>query len=40
MNSEDYKLLHDLENDFWWFVGMRAITASLLDQIFLRDITD
>ncbi|CDM64850.1 class I SAM-dependent methyltransferase [Pyrinomonas methylaliphatogenes] len=34
MNSEDYKLLHDLENDFWWFVGMRAITASLLDQIF------
>ncbi|HEX4949491.1 MAG TPA: class I SAM-dependent methyltransferase, partial [Blastocatellia bacterium] len=31
MQTEDYQYLYDLEAQFWWFVGMRDITASLLD---------
>lgn len=31
MKAEDYTDLYDLEDRFWWFVGMRAITAALLD---------
>jgi ubiquinone/menaquinone biosynthesis C-methylase UbiE len=30
MRAEDYELMHTLESDFWWFVGMRQITGSLL----------
>lgn len=31
MQSEDYSYLYELEESFWWFAGMRGITASLLD---------
>ena len=34
VKAEDYRLLCDLEEDFWWFVGMRAITAALLNPFF------
>ena len=33
MRSEDYEYLYALEEDFWWFVGMRKITATLLDPL-------
>jgi SAM-dependent methyltransferase len=33
MRFEDFAQLYALEEDFWWFVGMREITASLLDPI-------
>ena len=32
MQIEDYQYLHELEDRFWWFAGMRTITAALLDQ--------
>jgi len=31
MQAEDYEYLYRLEEDFWWFPGMREITAALLD---------
>lgn len=31
MQNEDYAYLAQLEADFWWFRGMREITAALLD---------
>jgi ubiquinone/menaquinone biosynthesis C-methylase UbiE len=31
MKAEDYADLYELEERLWWFVGMRAITAALLD---------
>lgn len=31
MQPEDYEYLYRLEENFWWFVGMREITAALLD---------
>jgi SAM-dependent methyltransferase len=31
MQSEDYEYLYRLEENFWWFSGMREITATLLD---------
>lgn len=39
MQTEDYESLAQLEAQFWWFVGMRAITATLLDPLHreLRD---
>jgi SAM-dependent methyltransferase len=33
MEAEDYSYLYELEEDFWWFVGMREITAALLDPV-------
>ena len=33
MKSEDYADLYALEENFWWFAGMREITAALLDPI-------
>jgi ubiquinone/menaquinone biosynthesis C-methylase UbiE len=36
MQTEDYEYLYQLEEKFWWFAGMREITAVLLDP-FLRD---
>jgi ubiquinone/menaquinone biosynthesis C-methylase UbiE len=33
MRAEDYADLYELEEDFWWFVGMREITAALLDPV-------
>jgi ubiquinone/menaquinone biosynthesis C-methylase UbiE len=34
MRSQDYADLYQLEDTFWWFSGMRRITAALLDPIF------
>jgi SAM-dependent methyltransferase len=31
MRAKDYEFLYALEDDFWWFAGMREITAALLD---------
>jgi len=31
MKTEDYTDLYELEESLWWFVGMRNVTASLLD---------
>jgi SAM-dependent methyltransferase len=33
MRADDYADLYALEADLWWFVGMRAITAAVLDPI-------
>lgn len=33
MNSEEYRFLFELEERHWWFVGMRKITAALLDPL-------
>jgi SAM-dependent methyltransferase len=33
MQTEDYEYLYALEDTFWWFEGMREITAMLLDPI-------
>ena len=33
MQAQDYAYLYDLEENFWWFVGMREITRRLLDQV-------
>src|SRR5215470_13762183 len=33
MQAEDYEYLYHLEEDFWWFPGMREVTASLLDPL-------
>ena len=37
MKPQDYEYLYQLEENFWWFAGMREITASLLDPILARD---
>ncbi|MFL6207240.1 MAG: class I SAM-dependent methyltransferase [Pyrinomonadaceae bacterium] len=31
MQTEDYEDLYALEENFWWFAGMRELTATLLD---------
>ncbi len=33
MRTEDYEYLYRLEEEFWWFAGMREITAALLDSL-------
>ena len=33
MQVEDYEYLYALEEDFWWFAGMREVTAALLDPV-------
>lgn len=33
MQTEDYEYLYQLEETFWWFAGMREITAALLDPL-------
>lgn len=33
MQAEDFAYLYELESTFWWFVGMREITAALLDPV-------
>lgn len=33
MQTQDYAYLYELEETFWWFVGMREITQALLDPI-------
>jgi SAM-dependent methyltransferase len=37
MKPQDYEYLYQLEENFWWFAGMREITGSLLDPIVPRD---
>jgi ubiquinone/menaquinone biosynthesis C-methylase UbiE len=31
MSPEEFKALYELEEGYWWFVGMRRIVAALLD---------
>jgi ubiquinone/menaquinone biosynthesis C-methylase UbiE len=33
MQSQDYADMYALEDTLWWFVGMRSISASLLDPV-------
>lgn len=33
MQPADYAYLYELEDDYWWFAGMRHITAALLDPL-------
>src|SRR5438046_8917824 len=33
MQPEDFAYLYELESDFWWFVGMREVTAAILDPL-------
>jgi ubiquinone/menaquinone biosynthesis C-methylase UbiE len=33
MRADDYADMYALEEDLWWFGGMRAITAALLDPV-------
>ena len=33
MQPADHAYLYELENSFWWFAGMREITAALLDPL-------
>jgi ubiquinone/menaquinone biosynthesis C-methylase UbiE len=40
MQPQDYAYLYELEDSFWWFAGMREITAALLDPICLTDKKD
>jgi len=35
MHTEDYADLYALEENLWWFAGMREITAALLDPVCL-----
>ncbi len=30
MRTEDYEVMHALESNYWWFVGMREVTTVLL----------
>jgi SAM-dependent methyltransferase len=34
MQTEDFEYLNNLEESFWWFTGMREISASLLEPLF------
>ena len=31
MRTDEYRAMYDLEECLWWYVGMRAVTASILD---------
>ncbi len=33
MRDEDFEHLHQLEDTFWWFVGMRDVQAALFDPV-------
>ena len=35
MEKEEYRRMFAVEDSFWWYVGMRRITAALLDPIYL-----
>jgi SAM-dependent methyltransferase len=34
MNSEEYKLMYDLEDDHWWFCGKRKLIKLLIQQYY------
>ncbi|MBA3320317.1 MAG: methyltransferase type 11, partial [Pyrinomonadaceae bacterium] len=36
MQEEDFAYLYALEESFWWFAGMREITAAVLDPVLPR----
>jgi len=36
MQPQDYAYLYELEENFWWFRGMREITSALLDPMLAR----
>ena len=36
MESVEYKVMADVEDRHWWYCGMRAVTASLLDSTFAQ----
>ncbi len=40
MRQSDYNLMHQLESEFWWFAGMRRVTAALLRSCVVRDLRD
>jgi len=31
MKPEEYQVMYDVEDTYWWYVGMRSILLSLLD---------
>jgi SAM-dependent methyltransferase len=33
MNEPEYRAMYQLEADHWWYVGMRAVTAALVDPL-------
>jgi SAM-dependent methyltransferase len=33
VNPEEYRVLYEQEDLFWWYRGMRAITATLIDRV-------
>lgn len=33
MQAQDYEYLYQLEEEFWWFAGMRNVTTALLDPV-------
>src|SRR4051812_2770274 len=32
MRDDEYRAMYDLEERLWWYAGMRAVTASILDR--------
>ena len=36
MNPEEYERMHELETNYWWFVGRRALVAQLLERTVAR----
>lgn len=36
METEEYQKLHQLEDHLWWFVGMRALSLSLIERFVPR----
>src|ERR1044072_8592990 len=32
MRDDEYRAMFDLEERLWWYTGMRAMTASILDR--------
>ncbi len=36
MRDDEYRAMYDLEERLWWYAGMRAITASMLDRKLTR----
>ncbi|HUT54915.1 MAG TPA: class I SAM-dependent methyltransferase [bacterium] len=33
MNPDEYRIMYELEEDYWWYRGMRAITATVLARV-------
>jgi SAM-dependent methyltransferase len=39
MQTEEYRAMFELEDRLWWYDGMRAVTASILDQYLKKNKT-